>query len=68
MDLQSRKIELVKYFLGNDNEDIVSKLENFLHLQAEMDLDKNIKATSVEELNRRIDKSEDDLKMRGIKV
>jgi hypothetical protein len=33
-----------------------------------MDLDKNIKPTSVEELNRRIDKSEDDLKMRGIKV
>jgi hypothetical protein len=62
MDLQSRKIELVKYFLGNDNEDIVSKLENILHLQAEMDLDKNIKPTTVEELNRKIDKSEDDLK------
>jgi hypothetical protein len=54
MDLQSRKIELVKYFLGNDNEDIVSKLENFLHLQAEMDLDKTLKQrllkNSIEEL------------------
>jgi len=62
MDLQTRKIELVKHFLDIDNEDIVSKLEDFLYLEAEKDLDKNLKPMSVKELNRRIDKSEDDLK------
>lgn len=57
MDLQSRKIEFVQEFLKLQNEEAISRLEKVLRKEK-----KDIQPMSVEQFNKRIDKSMQDSK------
>ncbi|GAA3777694.1 hypothetical protein [Flavobacterium ginsengiterrae] len=63
MDLQTRKIEFVQEFLKIQSEEVISQLENLLK-RNKKDLDENefFSPISIEDFNKRIDKSEDDFK------
>lgn len=63
MDLQTRKIEFVQEFLKIQSEEVISQLENLLK-RNKKDLDENefFSPISIENFNKRIDKSEDDFK------
>lgn len=64
MDLQTRKIEFIQAFLKLQSEDVISQFENLLKKKSgiELEEDISIKQMSIEELNKRIDKSENDFK------
>ena len=58
MNLQTRKIEFIKEFLNIQDEKLISKFESLLYNKESNSLN----SISSLELNRRIDKSEDDFK------
>lgn len=60
MDLQTRKIAFVQEFLSIQNEEIVSRLEKFLKKEKIEIKNKAFKLMTAEELNQRIDQSEQD--------
>jgi predicted nucleotide-binding protein (sugar kinase/HSP70/actin superfamily) len=62
MDLQSRKIEFVQEFLKLQSEETISRLEKVLRKDKKETLKKNIQPMSVEQFNKRIDKSMQDSK------
>ena len=43
MNIEARKISLIKEFLKIDNEKIISAIENFLHQSNSKNLEQNIK-------------------------
>ena len=59
MDLQSRKIEFVQEFLKLQSEEVITQLEKLLKKETKK-IQPDLKPMTVEELNRRIDQSEDD--------
>ncbi|OEK09038.1 hypothetical protein A8C32_14205 [Flavivirga aquatica] len=61
MDLQSRKIEFVQEFLKLQSEEVISSFERLLKKQIKSS-GKEFEPMSIEELNNRIDKSENDFK------
>nr|WP_322624910.1 hypothetical protein [uncultured Flavobacterium sp.] len=61
MDLQTRKIEFVQEFLKLENEEIIAILEVVMKQQTSGNED-HFKPMTVEELNARIDRSEEDFK------
>ena len=61
MDLQSRKIEFVQVFLKLQSEEAITQLEKLLKKETKK-IQPDFKPMTVEELNRRIDQSEDDFK------
>lgn len=62
MNIEARKISLVKEFLRIDNEKIISALENLLHQSKNEMFEQNLKPMSSEEFNLEIDKAIDDEK------
>jgi len=60
MDLKTRKIEFVEEFLKLQSEEVISQLENLL--KTKLVNEKPVKPMSIQELNSRIDKSENDFK------
>lgn len=60
MDLQSRKISFVQEFLSIESEEVVSRLEKYLKKEKISMEEKAFKPMTIEELNRRIDQSEQD--------
>jgi len=61
MDLQSRKIEFVQEFLKLQSEEVISQLEKLLKKETKKN-DRDLKPLTIEELNSRIDQSEDDFR------
>lgn len=61
MDLQSRKIEFVQEFLKLQSEEVINQLEKLLKKETKK-IDRDLKPMTVEELNSRIDQSEDDFR------
>ncbi len=61
MDIQTRKIEFVRYFLKLQNEEVLILMENLLRSSKE-DIENEFQPKSVEVLNQRIDKSMKDSK------
>lgn len=61
MDLQSRKIEFVQEFLKLQSEEVISQLEKLLKKETKK-IDRDLKPMTIEELNSRIDQSEDDFR------
>lgn len=59
MDIQTRKIEFVREFLKMQNEELLTLMENLLH-STKRDADNELHPMSVEEFNKRIDKSLED--------
>lgn len=60
MDLQTRKISFVQEFLSIQNEEVISRLEKYLKKEKISMEEKAFKPMTIEELNRRIDQSEQD--------
>jgi hypothetical protein len=60
MDLQTRKISFVQEFLSIQNEEIIARLESFLKKEKKNCAEKEFHPMTMEELNRRIDQSEQD--------
>lgn len=60
MDIQSRKIEFIQSFLRLQSEEAISQLESLLKKSVKVDLESRLKPFSIEELNQRVAKSEED--------
>ncbi len=60
MDLQSRKIKFVLEFLKLQNEEAVSRLEKALKTEKKTTGKENVRPMTVEQFNKRIDKSIED--------
>lgn len=58
MNIEARKIQFIQEFLKLQNMEVVSHLEMFLKIETSSP----IKRFSIDELNIRIDKSEEDFK------
>lgn len=59
MDLQTRKIAFIQEFLKLQNEEVISRLEKLLKKEKKVD---NVNPMTIQELNKRIDKSLEDSK------
>lgn len=57
MDLQTRKISFVQEFLSIQNEEVISRLENFLKKEKKINIDKEFSPMTMEEFESRIDQS-----------
>ena len=62
MDIQTRKIEFVQAFLKLQSEEMISQFEKLLKKANKTNSDKEFIPFTIEELNERISKSEDDFK------
>ncbi len=62
MNIEARKIAFIQEFLKLKNEEAISKLEKILRKEKKSSNDRKIEPMSVQELNRRIDKSMEDSK------
>lgn len=60
MELQTRKISFVQEFLSIQSEEVISRLEKYLKKEKISMEEKAFKPMTIEELNRRIDQSEQD--------
>ena len=60
MDLQTRKISFVQEFLSIQSEEVISRLVKYLKKEKISMEEKAFKPMTIEELNRRIDQSEQD--------
>ena len=62
MDIQSRKIEFIQEFLKIQSEDVISQFEKLLKKEDVIKSQKLLSPMSIEEFNKRIDKSENDFR------
>lgn len=60
MDIQTRKIEFVQAFLKLQSEEMISQFEKLLKKAGNIEAEKEFKPFTIEELNERIAKSEND--------
>lgn len=57
MDLQTRKLELIREFLKVQSEDVISRIEKILKKENLKFEEEDFKPMSIEEFNSRIDQS-----------
>lgn len=62
MDIQSRKLEFIKDFLALQSEEAITQLEKLLKKSQKTESKESFKPFTLEELEDRISKSEDDFK------
>jgi hypothetical protein len=62
MDIQSRKLEFIKDFLALQSEEAITQLEKLLKKSQKIESKESFKPFTLEELEDRISKSEDDFK------
>ncbi|WP_372920084.1 hypothetical protein [Salegentibacter sp.] len=62
MDLEARKIEFIKDFLQLQSEEAISRLEKVLKKEKKNVIEKDFNPMTQEELDQRIDQSEEDFK------
>jgi len=60
MNLQARKLNLIQEFLRINSEELVDKLDNFLHAEKSKIYEQELKPMSMESFDAAIDQSEDD--------
>jgi len=60
MDLQARKIYLIQEFLRINSEDLINKLDKFLHVEKSKIYEQELKPMSMDSFNAMIDQAEDD--------
>ena len=60
MDLQTRKISFIQEFLNFQNEEIILRFEKLLKKEKKRITSNNLNPMTLEEFNKRIDKSIDD--------
>jgi len=62
MDMQARKLELIRAFLNVEDEGLISRIEKMLIQEWNSSVDDEVLPMTIEELNERIDKSMEDSK------
>lgn len=62
MDLQTRKLEIIREFLKVQSEDVVSRIEKILIKENQTSEKEVLKPMTIEEFNSRINKSLEDSK------
>lgn len=62
MNIEARKIEFIQEFLKLQSEEAISKLEKILKMEVETGEEQFFKPMTIDDLNKRIDKSEMDFK------
>ena len=60
MDIQARKINFIQEFLRIDSEELINKLDKFLHIEKSKIYEQELKPMSMDSFNAAIDQSEDD--------
>ena len=61
MDLQAKKIYLIQEFLRINSEDLINKLDKFLHVEKSKIYEQELKPMSMDSFNAMIDQAEDDV-------
>lgn len=62
MDIRTRKIKFVEEFLDIQSEEALTQFEELLKKEQAIEMEERFKPMTTAELNRRIDKSEEDFK------
>ncbi len=60
MNIQARKINFIQEFLRIDSEELINKLDKFLHIEKSKIYEQELKPMSMDSFNAAIDQSEDD--------
>lgn len=60
MDIQARKLSIIQEFLRINSEELINKLDKFLHDEKKKVYEKELTPMSLENFNDMIDKAEDD--------
>ncbi len=60
MDIQARKIHLIQEFLRINSEELINKLDKFLHVEKRKIYEKELKPMSMDSFHAMIDQAEDD--------
>ena len=68
MNIEARKIEFIQEFLKLQSEEAISKLEKILKKEKDTSDERLFKPMTIDELNKRIDKSESDFKNHRFKT
>lgn len=68
MDIQSRKLEFIKDFLKLQSEEVIAQFEKLLKKAKNIEEENKLEKLTVEKLNERISKSEDDFENKKFKT
>lgn len=68
MDIQSRKLEFIKDFLKLQSEEVIAQFEKLLKKAKNIEEENKLEKLTIEELNERISKSEDDFENKKFKT
>ncbi|MFL9834167.1 hypothetical protein [Chryseobacterium terrae] len=68
MDIQSRKLEFIQDFLKLQSEEVIAQFEKLLKKAKNIEKENTLEKLSVEELNERVSKSEDDFENKKFKT
>lgn len=68
MDIQSRKLEFIQDFLKLQSEEVIAQFEKLLKKAKNIEEENKLEKLTVEELNERISKSEDDFENKKFKT
>ncbi len=60
MDLQTRKLQFIQEFLRINSEEIINKLDMFMHDERKKIHEQELKPMSLDQFNEMINRSEDD--------
>jgi hypothetical protein len=68
MDIQTRKLEFIQTFLKLQSEEAIAQFEKLLKNTQNIDVENKFEPFSIEEMNDRISKSEEDFKNKKFKT
>lgn len=68
MDIQSRKLEFIQDFLKLQSEEVIAQFEKLLKNAKNIEEENNLEKLTIEEMNERISKSEDDFENKKFKT
>jgi hypothetical protein len=68
MDIQTRKLEFIQAFLKLQSEEAITQFEKLLKNTKNIDIENKFEPFSIEEMNNRISKSEEDFKNKKFKT
>jgi len=68
MDIQSRKLEFIQDFLKLQSEEVIAQFEKLLKKAKNIEEENKFEKLTIEEMNERISKSEDDFENKKFKT
>lgn len=68
MDIQTRKLEFIQAFLKLQSEEVIAQFEKLLKNTKNIDVENKFEPFTIEEMNERISKSEEDFKNKKFKA